>query len=134
MESGFSLAEREEVEDNKNEKSAGTMMKKVSYMAAPMVAVYLSQYLLQVISMIMAGHLDELSLSSVAIATSLTNVTGFSLLVRRYLSLCFCIYLPLSSNLTSISRLGFQVRQRHCVVKLLEQSNTERLVHTLTAQ
>ncbi|CAG7903952.1 unnamed protein product [Brassica rapa] len=81
MESGFSLAEREEVEDNKNEKSAGTMMKKVSYMAAPMVAVYLSQYLLQVISMIMAGHLDELSLSSVAIATSLTNVTGFSLLV-----------------------------------------------------
>ncbi|CAN6937571.1 unnamed protein product [Brassica oleracea] len=80
MESGFSLAEREE-EDNKNEKSAGMMMKKVSYMAAPMVAVYLSQYLLQVISMIMAGHLDELSLSSVAIATSLTNVTGFSLLV-----------------------------------------------------
>nr|VDD63641.1 unnamed protein product [Brassica oleracea] len=81
MESGFSLAEREEEEDNKNEKSAGMMMKKVSYMAAPMVAVYLSQYLLQVISMIMAGHLDELSLSSVAIATSLTNVTGFSLLV-----------------------------------------------------
>ncbi|WZZ06292.1 hypothetical protein YC2023_092213 [Brassica napus] len=81
MESGFSLAEREEEEDNKNEKSAGMMMKKVSYMAAPMVAVYLSQYLLQVISMVMAGHLDELSLSSVAIATSLTNVTGFSLLV-----------------------------------------------------
>ena len=99
MESGFSLAEREEVEDNKNEKSAGTMMKKVSYMAAPMVAVYLSQYLLQVISMIMAGHLDELSLSSVAIATSLTNVTGFSLLVR-YSSLCSCISLTLSLSLT----------------------------------
>ncbi|KAF3522017.1 hypothetical protein F2Q69_00050899 [Brassica cretica] len=81
MENGFSLAEREEEEDNKNEKSSGMMMKKVSYMAAPMVAVYLSQYLLQVISMVMAGHLDELSLSSVAIATSLTNVTGFSLLV-----------------------------------------------------
>ena len=86
MESGFSLAEREEEEDNKNEKSAGMIMQKVSYMVAPMVAVYLSQYLLQVISMIMAGHLDELSLSSVAIATSLTNVTGFSLLVR-YISL-----------------------------------------------
>ncbi|CAH8363026.1 unnamed protein product [Eruca vesicaria subsp. sativa] len=81
MESGFSLARREkEEEDYKNEKSAG-MMKKVSYMAAPMVAVSVSQYLLQVISMVMAGHLDELSLSSVAIATSLTNVTGFSLLV-----------------------------------------------------
>ncbi|KAJ4868118.1 MATE efflux family protein [Raphanus sativus] len=80
MESGFSLAQREE-EDYKNEKSAGMMMKKVSYMAAPMVAVSVSTYLLQVISMVMAGHLDELSLSSVAIATSLTNVTGFSLLV-----------------------------------------------------
>ncbi|KFK41077.1 hypothetical protein AALP_AA2G082500 [Arabis alpina] len=50
-------------------------------MALPMVAVAISQYLLQVISMVMAGHLDEISLSSVAIATSLTNVTGFSLLV-----------------------------------------------------
>ncbi|CAN7087056.1 unnamed protein product [Brassica oleracea var. botrytis] len=80
MESGFSLAQREE-EDYKNEKSAGMMMKKVSYMAAPMVAVSVSTYLLQVISMVMTGHLDELSLSSVAIATSLTNVTGFSLLV-----------------------------------------------------
>ncbi|KAJ4868119.1 MATE efflux family protein [Raphanus sativus] len=80
MERGFSLARREE-EDYKNEKSAGMMMKKVSYMAAPMVAVSVSQYLLQVISMVMAGHLDELSLSSVAIATSFTNVTGFSLLV-----------------------------------------------------
>ncbi|VVA94259.1 unnamed protein product [Arabis nemorensis] len=56
------------------------MMKKVGYMAAPMVAVAISQYLIQVISMVMAGHLGELSLSSVAIATSLANVTGFSLL------------------------------------------------------
>ncbi|KAJ4868117.1 MATE efflux family protein [Raphanus sativus] len=80
MENGLSLTRREEEEDYKKEKYAG-MMKKVSCMAAPMVAVYLSQFLLQVISMVMAGHLDELSLSSVAIATSLTNVTGFSLLV-----------------------------------------------------
>ena len=106
MESGFSLAEREEEKDNKNEKSAGMMMKKVSYMAAPMVAVYLSQYLLQVISMIMAGHLDELSLSSVAIATSLTNVTGFSLLVR-YISLRN-VYSPqnLRSGLAWLRSLG----------------------------
>ncbi|KAL0801121.1 hypothetical protein Bca101_056297 [Brassica carinata] len=77
MESGFSLTRREEEEeDYKNEKPAG-MMKKVIYMAAPMVAVYISQFLLQVISMVMAGHLDELSLSSVSIATSLTNV-GFA--------------------------------------------------------
>ncbi|GLT28868.1 hypothetical protein SLA2020_037720 [Shorea laevis] len=55
-------------------------LKSVSYMAAPMVAVSFSMYVLQVISMMMVGHLDELSLSGVAIATSITNVTGFSLL------------------------------------------------------
>ncbi|KAG7658665.1 Multi antimicrobial extrusion protein [Arabidopsis suecica] len=90
MENGFSLVpkEEEEEEDYSNEKSedqtsyylSTEMMKKVSFMAAPMVAVAASQYLLQVISIVMAGHLDELSLSAVAIATSLTNVTGFSLL------------------------------------------------------
>ncbi|PPS10163.1 hypothetical protein GOBAR_AA10492 [Gossypium barbadense] len=45
-----------------------------------MVAVTVLQYLVQVVSVIMVGHLGELSLSSVAIATSLTNITGFSLL------------------------------------------------------
>ncbi|KAK8507827.1 hypothetical protein V6N13_140569 [Hibiscus sabdariffa] len=55
-------------------------LKKVSYMAAPMVAVSVSQYLLQVISLMMVGHVGELALSGVAIATSFTNVTGFSLL------------------------------------------------------
>ncbi|CAA7053360.1 unnamed protein product [Microthlaspi erraticum] len=89
MEKDFSLVRKEEdeEEDNKNEMSSeetcylsSEMIEKVSSMAAPMVAVSVSQYLLQVISMIMAGHVDELSLSAVAIATSLTNVTGFSLL------------------------------------------------------
>ncbi|GFZ18908.1 MATE efflux family protein [Actinidia rufa] len=56
---------------------------KVSYIAVPMVAVTVMQYLLQVVSVMMVGHLGELSLSSVAIATSLTNVTGFSLLPER---------------------------------------------------
>ncbi|KAG5528037.1 hypothetical protein RHGRI_028839 [Rhododendron griersonianum] len=45
-----------------------------------MVVVTVSQYLLQVVSMSMAGHLGEISLSSAAIATSFTNVTGFSFL------------------------------------------------------
>ncbi|KAL0712991.1 hypothetical protein Bca4012_019969 [Brassica carinata] len=87
MEKVFSLVPNEEEEHYRNEKSADQtsylsteMMKKVSSMAAPMVAVAVSQYLLQVISIVMAGHLDEISLSGVAIATSLTNVTGFSLL------------------------------------------------------
>ncbi|XP_047334108.1 protein DETOXIFICATION 14-like [Impatiens glandulifera] len=54
--------------------------KRVSFLAGPMVAVALMQYLVQVSSVMMVGHLGKLALSSVAIATSLTNVTGFSLL------------------------------------------------------
>ncbi|XP_051117318.1 protein DETOXIFICATION 3-like [Andrographis paniculata] len=55
-------------------------VKKASYIAGPMVAVSLLQYLLQLVSLIMVGHLGRLPLATVAIATSLTNVTGFSLL------------------------------------------------------
>ncbi|XP_048422401.1 protein DETOXIFICATION 8-like [Pyrus x bretschneideri] len=55
-------------------------VKKEGFIAAPMAAVSVLQYLLQLVSMIMAGHLDQLALSGVAIAISLTNVTGFSLL------------------------------------------------------
>ncbi|KAA3482839.1 protein DETOXIFICATION 12-like isoform X1 [Gossypium australe] len=56
-------------------------IKRVGYLAGPMVAVTLSQYLLQVISTMMVGHLGELALSSSAIAISLAGVTGFSLLL-----------------------------------------------------
>ncbi|KAK6266591.1 hypothetical protein QUC31_017428 [Theobroma cacao] len=52
-------------------------LKKVSFVAAPFMAVAVSQYLLHVVSMMMAGQLAELSLSGVAIATSFCNVTGF---------------------------------------------------------
>ncbi|CAJ1842850.1 unnamed protein product [Sphenostylis stenocarpa] len=55
-------------------------MKKVGAIAAPMVVASVLQYLLQVVSLMMVGHLNQLSLSSVAIATSLTNVSGFSVL------------------------------------------------------
>ncbi|XP_009606969.1 protein DETOXIFICATION 12-like [Nicotiana tomentosiformis] len=55
-------------------------LKKTSRIMAPMVAVTVLQYLLQFVSVVMVGHLGQLALSSVAIATSLTNVTGFSLL------------------------------------------------------
>lgn len=61
-------------------------LKKTGRIAAPMVAVSVLQYLLQVVSTVMVGHLSQLALSSVAIATSLTNVTGFSLLVSLLLS------------------------------------------------
>ncbi|KAH9681351.1 protein DETOXIFICATION 12 [Citrus sinensis] len=56
-------------------------LKKQGYIAAPMVAVTLSQYLLQVVSMMMVGHLGQLALSSTAMAISLASVTGFSVLL-----------------------------------------------------
>ncbi|KAH9794894.1 protein DETOXIFICATION 12 [Citrus sinensis] len=56
-------------------------VKNQGYIAAPMVAVTLSQYLLQVVSMMMVGHLGQLALSSTAMAISLASVTGFSVLL-----------------------------------------------------
>ncbi|KAK1425686.1 hypothetical protein QVD17_21041 [Tagetes erecta] len=55
--------------------------KKFGYIAGPMVAVTMSQFLVQVISVMMVGHIGELALSSTAIAISISNVTGFSLLM-----------------------------------------------------
>ena len=66
-------------------------LKRLGVLAVPMVAVILSQYMLQVISIMMVGHLGELALSSTAIAFSLSGVTGFSLVV----SLLSYIYDPL---------------------------------------
>lgn len=54
---------------------------KLGYIAGPMVAVTLSVYLLQVVSVMMVGHLGELALSSTSIAFSLAGVTGFSVMV-----------------------------------------------------
>ena len=57
-------------------------MRRLGYIAGPMVAVNSSMYFLQVISIMMVGHLGELFLSSTAIAVSFCSVTGFSLVVR----------------------------------------------------
>jgi len=60
---------------------------RVGYLALPMLVVSMSQNVVQVSSNMMVGHLPGvLPLSSAAIATSLANVTGFSLLVRPRLS------------------------------------------------
>ncbi|KAF3431958.1 hypothetical protein FNV43_RR26694 [Rhamnella rubrinervis] len=53
-------------------------VKRLGYIAGPMVAVNLSQYVLQIISIMTVGHLGSLSLSSTAIAVSLCAVSGFS--------------------------------------------------------
>lgn len=75
------LAEREEKKWVVTRRAFAEELKKLSFMAAPMVAVTVSQYLLPAVAMMMVGHLGELSLASVAIATSFTNVTGFIPLV-----------------------------------------------------
>ncbi|KAG8492891.1 hypothetical protein CXB51_010271 [Gossypium anomalum] len=54
--------------------------KRIGYITGPMVAVHFSQYFLQIISVVMVGHLGQLSLSSIAIAVSFGAVTGFSVL------------------------------------------------------
>ncbi|CAN4116824.1 unnamed protein product [Withania somnifera] len=56
-------------------------LKKVSYIAIPMVAVTLLNHLVRVLSMMMIGHLGELPLAGASIATSITNVTGFSVIL-----------------------------------------------------
>ncbi|KAG4926123.1 hypothetical protein JHK82_051930 [Glycine max] len=57
-------------------------LKRVGSMAAPMVAANMCQYLLQVVSLMMVGHLGLLvSFSGVAIAISFAEVTGFCVLM-----------------------------------------------------
>ncbi|XP_061351404.1 protein DETOXIFICATION 12-like [Gastrolobium bilobum] len=56
-------------------------MRRICHIAGPMVAVISSQYLLQVVSIMIVGHLGELYLSGAALAISLASVTGFSFLM-----------------------------------------------------
>ncbi|KAE8648998.1 protein DETOXIFICATION 8 isoform X1 [Cucumis sativus] len=57
-------------------------VKKVSLLGVPIITALLLQYLLQVVTVIVIGHLsDELLLSGVSIAVSFVRVTGFSLLL-----------------------------------------------------
>ncbi|XP_031499537.1 protein DETOXIFICATION 10-like [Nymphaea colorata] len=56
-------------------------VKRQGVIALPMVLVNMFQFLLQVISLMMVGHLGRLSLSSASIAASLCSVTGFTILL-----------------------------------------------------
>ncbi|OMP04682.1 Multi antimicrobial extrusion protein [Corchorus olitorius] len=91
----------------------GEELKKMSYMAVPMVAVTVSQYLSQVISVMIVGHIDELALSGIALASSFTNVTGFSLICQSlilpmFFSSCaaLCLHIPLCWALVYKTNLG----------------------------
>lgn len=93
MEEGLVVKERGGEEGNIDDKWRVLCkeVKSLGYVAGPMMAVNLSQYLLQVISVMMVGHLGELPLSSTAVAISLSGVTGFSLLVSISLSRLFSL-------------------------------------------
>ncbi|KAI3858750.1 hypothetical protein MKX03_033703, partial [Papaver bracteatum] len=54
--------------------------KKAGYIAGPMVGVALALKLMLVVSIMMVGHVDVLSLSSTALATSFCSVSGFSVI------------------------------------------------------
>ncbi|CAO2828560.1 unnamed protein product [Amaranthus hypochondriacus] len=83
MEEGLLLNDEKQkkVEEESRMGEIGEEVKRVSLLACPMVVVVMSQYLLQVISIMMVGHLGEIYLSSSAIAVSFSGVTGFSFLL-----------------------------------------------------
>ncbi|XP_019183023.1 PREDICTED: protein DETOXIFICATION 14-like [Ipomoea nil] len=56
-------------------------LKKLVRIAIPMLVVTVCQQMVIFVSMMMLGHISELSLSGGAVATSFTNVTGFSVLI-----------------------------------------------------
>ncbi|CAN6231345.1 unnamed protein product [Urochloa humidicola] len=55
-------------------------VKKQLRLAGPLVAGFLLQYVVQMISLMFVGHLGELELAGAAVAASFAAVTGFSLL------------------------------------------------------
>lgn len=77
---------------------------RLAALAAPMIAVALLQLMMQVISTIMVGHLGEVPLAGAAIAGSLTNVSGFSVLVS--VDSFIYIYLNFKSSFTVKARSG----------------------------
>ncbi|XP_030498725.2 protein DETOXIFICATION 14 [Cannabis sativa] len=56
-------------------------VKLLGYIGGPMVIVNISQYFLQIVSVMMVGHHGKLALSSTAIAISFSAVSGFSLIL-----------------------------------------------------
>ncbi|CAA7030280.1 unnamed protein product [Microthlaspi erraticum] len=62
------------------EKIRWEKIKRVASMAVPMLAVNMSQFLLQVTSTMIVGHRSELALAGIALGSSFSNVTGFGVL------------------------------------------------------
>ncbi|GJN01072.1 hypothetical protein PR202_ga18307 [Eleusine coracana subsp. coracana] len=56
--------------------------KRLVRLAGPIVASCILQSVVNMVSVMVVGHLGELPLAGASLATSLANVTGYSLLVR----------------------------------------------------
>ncbi|CAE5963171.1 unnamed protein product [Arabidopsis arenosa] len=74
------LLNTKQSQEEENEKLRWEKIKKVASMAAPMVAVNMSQFLLQATSTMIVGHRSELALAGIALGSSFANVTGFGVL------------------------------------------------------
>lgn len=85
---------KQQSEKEEREKIRWEKMKKVSSMAAPMVAVNMSQFLLQATSTMIVGHRNELSLAGIALGSSFANVTGFGILVSQFFIFIFIFIYP----------------------------------------
>ncbi|KAB1220004.1 MATE efflux family protein 7 [Morella rubra] len=73
--------ENEITRDGRQKNKVIEEVTKQLWLAGPLISVCLSQYFLQMISIMFVGHLGELALSGASMATSFASVTGFSLLL-----------------------------------------------------
>ncbi|KAE8694212.1 hypothetical protein F3Y22_tig00110785pilonHSYRG00022 [Hibiscus syriacus] len=76
----FTVAVSSSCRDNGNGVILDEVKKQV-WLAGPLIGVSLFQYCIQMISVMLVGHLGELPLSAASMATSFASVTGFSLLL-----------------------------------------------------
>ncbi|KAJ1295608.1 hypothetical protein BS78_01G235900 [Paspalum vaginatum] len=65
---------------SRSENTAVAEAKRLLRLAGPLIASCILQNVLQVVSVMFVGHLGELPLAGASLASSLANVTGFSLL------------------------------------------------------
>ena len=80
---------------------------RLASLAAPMIVVALLQLMMQLISTVMVGHLGEVALAGAAIANSLTNVSGFSVLVSALFPSIIFFYPSVRETTPSRDRMGF---------------------------
>ncbi|XP_024538637.1 protein DETOXIFICATION 16 [Selaginella moellendorffii] len=85
-------------------------VKRQCYIALPMICVNLLQFLIQVTSVMLVGHLGELQLASASLATSFCVVTGFSFLMG------------MASGIETLCGQAFGARQYHLLGIYLQRA------------